>query len=517
MNLEVQAQYRENEGIRPFKDNPLIATLPSVKSNMELTRALSIRPEYKETDRLESKETRLLYCGEILRFYQPCLNSLKVAQRLDSCLRWGYVNRNPLLSKTVENFNAVFDTPNPVSAATYDVSTYGFTVLGISGGGKTATLNAILRMYPQVVCHEKYQETPLYLTQIVWLRVQCAADGSLKGLCYNILREFDTVAGTDYLEKYAKRNSSLDLLQNAIIKLAQGYYLGVLVIDELQQLCNTSGKISATTLNFFVNFVNSIGVPVIFLGTGAARVLFELDFQQARRGSGKGEIIWTRMKKDSEWNRFLSAMWTYQYTRKEIPLTQEMNDIFYELSAGIPYIAVHLYDLVQEYVITRKNESEESFNVEDVRVVAADMQLTSDIIKKLQSGIDVNLEKYLDISPYEYHPPVNLEMPSNPAAETILTPEQKRQSNIDIAIERFAELFQIDKKEARNYIVKASLALPSGTIASYQKLFRDAVMLYNQSRSSTESPSPTTVLPLGNVKNYDDLSNMGYIDAKVGN
>ena len=265
MRTEATPHYRTTEEIRSFRNNPLIAALPHVRSDTELIQKMTIRPTYEKTDRMAPKATRILNCGEILRFYQPCFNSLKVAQRLDSCLRWGYANRNPISTQTIQNFNDFFDSPNPIPASMYDVSTYGFTVLGISGAGKTATFNAVLNLYPQLICHEKYQEMPLPLNQIVWLRVQCAADGSLKGLCSNILRELDNVVGSNYLEKYSVRRHSLDEMQNAIIKLAQTYHLGVLVIDELQQLCNSGGKVSATTLNFFVNFVNTIGVPVIFI------------------------------------------------------------------------------------------------------------------------------------------------------------------------------------------------------------------------------------------------------------
>ncbi|MEI2614896.1 MAG: ATP-binding protein [Methylotenera sp.] len=59
------------------------------------------------------------------------------------------------------------------------------SLIGCSGSGKSTTLNRILATYPQVIFHEKYN-----FTQIVYLKLDCPHDGSLKNLCYHFFRAY---------------------------------------------------------------------------------------------------------------------------------------------------------------------------------------------------------------------------------------------------------------------------------------------------------------------------------------
>ena len=57
-------------------------------------------------------------------------------------------------------------------------------------------------------------------------------------------------------------------------------------------------------LNFFVQLVNTIGVPVILIGTYKASSILDGEFRNARRVSGQGDLIWSRMQNDDEWDYF---------------------------------------------------------------------------------------------------------------------------------------------------------------------------------------------------------------------
>ena len=50
-----------------------------------------------------------------------------------------------------------------------------YSLIGCSGSGKSTTLQRILNLYPQVIYHEKYN-----FTQLVYLKIDCPHDGSLK-------------------------------------------------------------------------------------------------------------------------------------------------------------------------------------------------------------------------------------------------------------------------------------------------------------------------------------------------
>lgn len=87
-------------------------------------------------------------------------------------------------------------------------------------------------------------------------------------------------------------------------------------------------------LDFFVTLTNSIGVPVVFVGTPKARNLFATDFKMAKRTTGLGNVLWDRIPQDDEWNRLVSYIWKYQWLRSKGNLTQQITDTLYDLSQG---------------------------------------------------------------------------------------------------------------------------------------------------------------------------------------
>jgi hypothetical protein len=107
------------------------------------------------------------------------------------------------------------------------------------------------------------------------------------------------------------------------------------------------------------------------------------------------------MMPDGEgWNVFLEAMWPYQYTRDEVPLTEELRHAFYEETHGLAFLAVILYKLVQEDAIILGRET---FGVLDVhRVADESLGLTKPMRDALRSGKELDLQKYTDIHPLRY-------------------------------------------------------------------------------------------------------------------
>ena len=99
--------------------------------------------------------------------------------------------------------------------------------------GKSTNLHKILSLYDQVIFHPK-----LSTYQIVWLKVDCPHAGSLKGLCTDIFMAIDELLGTTYHTKFSSRNHTEDLMLAQVAQLANTHHLGLLVIDEMQNLVN---------------------------------------------------------------------------------------------------------------------------------------------------------------------------------------------------------------------------------------------------------------------------------------
>lgn len=223
--------------------------------------------------------------------------------------------------------------------------------IGCSGSGKTSSLNRILATYPQLIYHEEYN-----FTQIVFLKIDCPHDGSLKSLCHNFFREIDAVLATNYVRRYVEKRHSVETLIAVMAHIANTHAIGLLVIDEIQHLSVRNSGGAERMLNFFVTLVNEISVPVVMVGTPKARPVFELDLRSARRGAGFGSLLWEPLNQPAadedirrtEWGAFTKRLWQYQWLSQAAPeISDDVRQIWYDLSQGIMDVVIKLFVLSQ--------------------------------------------------------------------------------------------------------------------------------------------------------------------------
>ena len=235
------------------------------------------------------------------------------------------------------------------------------------------------------------------VTQLVWLKLDCPHDGSIKGLCFQFFDAVDRATGTDYFQRYTKARYTVDVLMVLMTQLVNLYQIGILIIDEIQHLSLAKGGGSEKMLNFFVTLVNTIGIPVVMIGTTKAMSILQSEFRQARRGSGQGDLLWDRMQNDLSWKVFTASMWRHQWTREKVALTGEIRDALYEESQGIIDIAVKLYAMVQVKAITT---GKDMFGVKDFHTAATEkLGLVKPMLDALRAGDKKKIQQYGDISP----------------------------------------------------------------------------------------------------------------------
>src|SRR5690606_18051554 len=98
-------------------------------------------------------------------------------------------------------------------------------------------------------------------------------------LCINFFQQIDRLLGTNYESKYVGSRTSADVLMGYIPMIANLHGLGVLIIDEIQNLSLAKSGGAQSLLNFFVTLVNIIGLPVILIGTMKALEILQGDFR----------------------------------------------------------------------------------------------------------------------------------------------------------------------------------------------------------------------------------------------
>jgi hypothetical protein len=153
---------------------------------------------------------------------------------------------------------------------------------------------------------------------------------------------------------------------------------------------------SEKMLNFFVNLVNNVGVPVILVGTPKAVKVLQGDFRQARRGSGLGgDMVCDRIQKDEVWDLLVSSIWHYQWTKKETPLTSEISSILYEETQGIPDLLKKVYAIAQAYAISSGKEEITPYIIR--KAAKENLKLVQPMLTALKTGNIREIAKYEDI------------------------------------------------------------------------------------------------------------------------
>lgn len=387
-----------------FNGNPLIEALPPIWRLEHVTELISHYPKYSEKYRKLPAEIRLHMLDNAREFFIPQGVHLEIHISISNMLRRGYLARNPLERGYWREVNEKLKTfkNHPLKRRFLQAKARGFCIVGIGGIGKSTTVENILSLYPQVIIHTRYHDHDFILKQLVWLKMQCPNDGSIKGLCLNFFETVDAILETHYAQRYGGRHRSVDELLPNMARVAALHSLGVLVIDEIQDLSEAKSGGSARVLNFLVQLENTFGVPYLLIGTPKADQLFKGEFRQARRASEQGDINWERMaeftdevdeegnlKTNPIWEEYIRALWTYQYVLNPSPLQEDLRSdplscALYNQSQGITAVAATLYVLAQRRAITRK---EESITAGIIHSVAKDSQnKIKDYIEQIKQG-----------------------------------------------------------------------------------------------------------------------------------
>lgn len=391
--------------IPTYQGNPLIEALPGILLTQACRTAFAFSPYCLDEHRSLPKEERFHMVESLHHFFTPLPIHTDLEQRFSRMIRDGYVNRNPMNQNHWRDLrDKVQRVGSCVTIGSQSASgSTGFSLIGVSGAGKTTGVQKVLELYPQVVRHGIYQDCAINRTQIVWLKLACPYDGSTKGLCLNFFQAVDDVLGTRYYQNYGASRRTADVLLPDVANVASVHCLGVLVIDEIQHLSAAKSGGAEKMLNFFVQLVNTVGVPVVLIGTPKARGLLEGEFRQIRRGCGEGYMFWDRMKNDEYWKSFSKALWKCQYVRTPSPWTEELSDALYCECQGITDFAVKMFKQAQIEAIDKSRcDSSETITKGLINRVAHEyFRGARRALNALRSGDEYALSKYEDLMPLD--------------------------------------------------------------------------------------------------------------------
>ncbi|PNY74870.1 ATP-binding protein [Pseudomonas fluorescens] len=386
------------QAITEYAGNPLIEALPPILSEMTAMELLSNFPQPATPEELDLDAATRIHCIDRLRtVVQPLLLHLDLESMFSLLVRRGYVGRNPTSPDTVRHLHSLSGAQRYHDS--FKSTADSFSVVGLSGIGKSTALHAILSLYPQTIRHERYEGKQFVHTQITWLKLDCPRDGSLTGFCQQFFHAVGHALGDeDYYKRHRHRNINEALQQ--MEQVASTFFIGALLIDELQNLhlAKTGGKESM--LNFFLHLVNNIGIPVVFIGTNSMISLFSDVMRVARRSCGGGMVEFKRFERDDdEWLLLVENLWSYQWCKQTADLTSEILDTLYEHTQGVTDFLVKLLVLSQRYAI---QSGHERLTAETIAKVSNNkMQILKPALSALRSRDPGRMRKFDDLLPIE--------------------------------------------------------------------------------------------------------------------
>ena len=389
-----------------FRDNPFINRLPPQLSQQKAWQFLSDPPKFSPEERTYSFPLRMNCLYRLRRFFEPLDHHLRLEAAFSTLLRQGYVSRNPLQTDYIRRLQDGHERilARDLGAGRHYVggTAEGFALIGASGAGKSTAINRILGYYPQVMTHDE----PFSLQQVVWLKLDCPHQGSPKQLCIHFFQALDLALGTRTFAQFGKTRNPVDLMMAQMAQLANRHALGVLIIDEIQHLTLAKGVGRDALLNFLVTLINTIGIPVITIGTMGALSLFQEDFRQARRANGLGCAVWERLQPGSSCDHFVDVLWKYQWTRQETPLTDEIRQVLYEESQGVIDVVIKLFMLAQLQVMEQSayRKTPEVLDARLFRETAArHLKIIEPMMRALKTNNQREISKYDDLRSLDTH------------------------------------------------------------------------------------------------------------------
>lgn len=227
-----------------YPGNPYVEALPPMLAGQELIRALASVPLYSTSDRDRSTGERLQLLSALYEFYQPLTMTLDLYCEVYNAMQHCYGQYTP--QREAASLQQGYAAMQGKAVAASIGGGNSFSVVGVSGLGKSTALQRVLSLFPQIIHHERYNGQMLCCQQIPYLVVQTPHDGSVKAMILDIYLQLDALLGTSYQHYALAHKLTLDVLVSQLNQIVRINHVGLLVIDELQNIAYRKNGISKT-------------------------------------------------------------------------------------------------------------------------------------------------------------------------------------------------------------------------------------------------------------------------------
>jgi hypothetical protein len=319
-----------------------IEFMPKMLIGNELKEALSVLPHYAVSIRKASVSERLIELSRLYDVYRPSPMTEEIYCKLYLALLRSLQKKQTKIATMQGNLNRQGISNGIIGGSD------SFTILGMSGIGKSSAINRAISLIapkPIIITQEPYARIAPIIT------VQTPYDCSVKGLLLEILREVDKALDTNYHSYALKVRATTDSLIGSVANVCL-HSVGLLIIDEFQNICSKNG---ANLMGTLLNLINSSGISVAMVGTLETKAFFSnASFQLSRRSLG---LEYGNLHLDDCFFRLCRTLTSYSYVKNDFTLTDEVVQWLYSHSNGVTSVVVSLVKDAQEIAILDGSET----------------------------------------------------------------------------------------------------------------------------------------------------------------
>jgi hypothetical protein len=339
---EEYAQYRR-EPFPAYRDNPLIRALPPPLDDDGAYDYLMHQPPVRDAEfRAMPLMLREEALSDLQDIFIPLKTHTEAFNELYRLMRRGYSLRDPndpavaraLYQVAMGNFSAGIGRSAVVGGGAN-----GMLLWGITGAGKTSFLDrfcAYFRRHRRIF-HRELMGRPSLWAQIPVVRVQCPQSASVSALGKAMLAELDRALVVTRFANTAKNLNRPELEQRVAAALSS-CMVGLLIVDDLQNLRATDDD-TYRLLAFLCNLMESIGVPVLLVGTYRVHSIFADDLMATSKLMSKGVFEFGRHSAHSvDWKKLVSALWSYNILTQRVDMPVDLPQWAAFHTQGVPRV-----------------------------------------------------------------------------------------------------------------------------------------------------------------------------------
>lgn len=328
-----------------MKELDFTSMLPPLLLGDELTTAMTSLPDYDASVRTLSASERLMRLTDIYKVFVPTSMATEIYQRVYMMTSMSLQSKGTV--ESVRRMNANYAWSHGSEYHGVATGATSATVIGISGIGKTSCIQSSINLLGGII----ETENPCHKV-IPIVMVSCPFDCSYKGLLCQILISIDEILETDYYHKTQRSNMNSQQILAMVCQICH-LHVGLLIIDEIQLLSGAT-KAGSLLYRMILQLINTSGINVLLVGTSECLQFFAETQQIARRSVG---LQYSAMEFDGDFRKLAEILYSYQYTRQESKMSENVLFWLYEHTGGIPAILTAIIHDAQEIAILRGREA----------------------------------------------------------------------------------------------------------------------------------------------------------------